>query len=213
MLALYDIIRLGQMNPVGPVHALKSWQMLVDFKDYRPGVFKDGSPGVVGNTQTAKALVIWPGNGNKRRIHPDMTAVKLRKLAQNHRHKAAQATALELALVVSDVPTVIGEGGLLGILLNHLNAGANHQTAPDFHIPQFALPCRQRAVHQLGKACAESIVHPVSRLHRPGGSPLGAYKFMFIIFHGCFRSHLQKFTLDAQYPTSIHGPYGNVRLI
>lgn len=44
-----------------------------------------------------------------------------------------------------------------------------NQAAPDLHVSHLSLPGGQCPVHQLGKARAKAIVHPVAGLHRPGG--------------------------------------------
>ena len=44
MFALYDIIRLGEMDTVGTVHTLKLRIMFIDLKDHSSCTLKHGSP-------------------------------------------------------------------------------------------------------------------------------------------------------------------------
>ena len=165
MLALYDIGCLGQMNPVRAVHTLQTGQLFVDLEDHGAGVFKNRAPGVVGDAQTAVALVIGGGHGDKGHIHLDMMAVQVGQRAQDHGHELHQTAALQLALVVADVPAVVVEAGLLRVALHHFDARTDHKTAADLHIGHLALACGQRLVQQLGIAAAKAVVDPVTGLH------------------------------------------------
>ena len=180
--ALYDIIGLRQMHPVGAVHPLEPGKALIDLKDHRAGVLKNGAPGIVGDAQSAVPLPVRPGDGHKGHIHPDMAAVQLRQGPEHHGQELHQPPALQLALIVPDVPAVIGEGGLLRVALHHLDPGPDHQSAADLHVLQLLLPGGKGPVHQLREARAKAVVHPVAGADRLGGR-LRGHKSVPVIVH------------------------------
>ena len=193
MYAFHDIGGFRQMDAVGPVHTVQSGQMLIDLKDHRARMLKNRAPGVVGDAQAAVALRIRPGDGNKGHVHPDVVPVQLRQGTQHHGQKTDQAAALKLALIVADVPAVIGKGGLLGIALHHLDAGTDHQAAADLDIRQLFFSGGKGPVHQLRESCAKAVVDPVAGAHSLGGH-LGSDKFIHIIVHGLLLTSVQNGT-------------------
>ena len=157
--------------------------MLVDLEDHRAGAFENGPPGVVGDAQAAIALPVGPGHGDHRHVAADVPIpIEIGQGAQHHRQKGHQPPLLQLALIVADVPAVIGEALPLRVLLHDLDAGADDQAAPDLHVLHLALPGSQGPVHQLEKARAKAIIHPVAGPHRPGGL-LRRYKFRLFACH------------------------------
>ena len=155
--------------------------MLVDLKDHRAGRLKDGAPSIVGDAQAAVALLIRLGYRHKGHIDPDVVAIKLGQVAQNHGHEGTQSPALELPLVVSNVPAIIVEGLLLRVLLYYLDAGTDHQSTPDLHVGELVSPLRQGPVHQFGESAPKAVVYPVAATHRQTGRLLGRHKFTFIV--------------------------------
>ena len=89
---------------------------------------------------------------------------------------------MQLALIVADVPAIIGEALLLGVALDDLDARADHEAAADLDILDLSLARRERLVQQLGEARAEAIVHPVAGAHGLHGLRSGD-KFDRIISH------------------------------
>ena len=167
---LHHKVRLAQVDPVGAVHPLQPGIVLVDLEDHRAGALEDGPPGVVGDTQTAIALPVGPGHRDHRHVTADVPIpIEIGQRPQHRRQKGHQTPLLQFALIVADVPAVIGEALPLRVLLHDLDAGADDQAAPDLHVSHLSLPGGQCPVYQLGKARAKAIVHPVAGLHRPGG--------------------------------------------
>ena len=180
--ALHDVVGLRQVYPVGAIHPLEPGQALIDLKDHRAGILKNGAPGIVGDAQAAVPLPVWPGDRHKGHVHPDIAAVQLRQGPEHHRQEFHQPPALQLAFIVADVPAVIGEGGLLRVALHHLDPGPDHQSAADLHILQLLLPGGKRPVHQLREARAKTVVHPIAGMDRLGGR-LRSHKFASVIVH------------------------------
>ena len=181
VLPFHDVVGLRQVDPVRAVHPLEGGQMLIDLKNHRAGRLKDGTPGVVGDTQSAIALLIGLGHRHKGHVYPNVMAVKLGQIAQKHGHKGTQPPALELPLIVTDVPAVVVKGLLLRILLHHFNTRTDHQTAPDLYVGQLVPALRQGPVHQFGESAPKAVVYPVAAAHRQTGRLLGRHKFTFIV--------------------------------
>ena len=126
--------------------------------------------GIVGNAQAAVAVLIRPGNGHKRHIAADVAIpIQIGQRTQNGGHELHQAARLELALVITDMPAVIGEALLLGVTLHYLNAGADHQTAANLHILHFSLAGGQSLIQQLREARTEAVIHPIAGLNGARG--------------------------------------------
>ena len=116
VLPLHHIVRLAQVDPVGAVHPLEPGQLLVDFKNHGAGALKDGAPGIVGDTQAAVPLSVRPGHRYEGHVAADVPVpVQIGQGPQHGGHKLYQPPALELALIVPDVPAVICKGLLLQV--------------------------------------------------------------------------------------------------
>ena len=153
--------------------------MLVDLEDHGAGGLVNGVPCVVGNAQAAVTGFVRRRNRHKGHIHTDhAAAVQRGQRAQNGGHKADKAAALQLALIVTDMPAVIVESGLLGVTFHNLDARADHQTAADLDIVQLFFSGGKGTVQKIGKACAEAVIHPIAALHGHNGL-FGGYKFLF----------------------------------
>ena len=167
VLPLHHIVRLAQMDPVGAVHPLEPGQLLVDLKNYGAGALGDGPPGIVRDAQAAVPLSVRPGHRYEGHVAADVPVpVQIGQGTQHGGHEPHQPPALELALIVPDVPAVVCKGLLLRVLLHHLDPGADHQAAPDLHVPYGPFPPGQRPVQQLREAGAEAVVYPVAGLDR-----------------------------------------------
>ena len=105
---------------------------------------------------------------------------------EHHGQKAHQAPALELALIIPQMPAVIGERLLLRVLFHYLDAGADSQPAPDLYIGQLLFPLGQGPVHQLREAGPKAVIHPVAGTHRQPGCLLGADPLFLVLqnLHG-----------------------------
>ena len=183
MLALYDVVRLAEVYAVGAVHAEEGGVVLVDLKDDSPGILKDDAPGEVRDTEAAIAVRVRLGDGDARNVHADVAAVELGHQAQRDGHEAHESAGLELALIVADVPAIIVEGLLFGIALHDLDARADDEAAADLDVLDLALALSERLIHQLGKARAEAVIHPVAGLDRLRGD-LRRDKSRLICVHG-----------------------------
>ena len=170
------------MYAVRAVHALQAGVMLIDLKNDRAGALKDGAPRVVRDAESAVALRVRLRNGDEGHIAADvLVAVKAGQRAQHDRQEFHQPARLELALIVADVPAVVGEALLLGVAFDDLDARADHKPAADLDVLDFSLARRERLVQQLREARAEAVVHPVAGAHCLDGflwsGKLGCFHF------------------------------------
>ncbi|SCH87278.1 Uncharacterised protein [uncultured Clostridium sp.] len=182
---LYDIRGFRQVDTVGAVDPLKLGQTLIDLKDHRTRVFKNRPPGIVGNSQAAVAVPIRFGHRDEGHIDPDIAPVELRQGPEHHRQKLHQPSALQLPLIVPDMPAVVGERGLLRVALHHLDPGPDHQAAPDLDVFQLLFSRRKRPVHQFGKARAKAVIYPVAGSNR-FCRHFGSNKFTHIVLYHLF---------------------------
>ena len=79
MLTLHDIVRLGQLDPVGAVHSLKPGQTFINLKDYGTRLLEDRAPCVIGEAQAAIPFLVGNRYWNEGRVHPDMIPIQLRQ--------------------------------------------------------------------------------------------------------------------------------------
>ena len=170
MHTLDHIVRLGEVDTVRTVHALQARVVLIDLEDDRAGTLKNRAPGVIRNAKAAVTVLIRPRDGDKGHAAADvLIAVEIRQRAQHDGQELHQPARLQLALIVADVPAIVGKALLLGVALDDLDARADDKPAAHLDVPDLSLARGERVVEQLGKAHAEAVVHPVAAPHRLHG--------------------------------------------
>ena len=167
---LDDQVRLGYMGAVRSFRARNHRIMLVHLKDHRLRCFHNGPEAVVRCAEGAVSVGVRLRHRDHRHVHTVMLPVKERHLAEQHRDKADLTFRLFLSLVGADVPAVPGKSFVLRICLQKFYLRGIDQTAADLHIREFPGTRCQRLVHQLGEACSEAEIDPVTGSHRFRGS-------------------------------------------
>ena len=116
MLALDNIVRLGEVDADRVFKAVQPRIVLVDFKNDRPRALEDRAPRIRRDAEAAIALRVRLGDRHERHVAADvLVAVEIRQRAQHDRHEFHEPARLELPLIVADVPAIVGEALLLGI--------------------------------------------------------------------------------------------------
>ena len=163
--AFDHIVRIGDVDAVGAVHARDHRIVLIYLEYHRLCDGHDGLKAVVRRAQGAVPLAVRLRYRDHGHVHPVVLPVQERHLPEQHGHETDLPFCLLLSLVSPDVPAVPRKRLMLRIRLQYLDLRGVHQAAPDLHIRKFAGAPRKGPVKKLRKTRTEAEVHPVTGLH------------------------------------------------